>query len=259
MKKYLINISALVFVFSYFIFSQTPVVKVSPAETFLDLYEVGEMDVRVENISGFRAYSISLSYDSQKLRCQSITRGTFFSNWNTFFFTLIDSNSNILMVDEAILGIGHESGSGDLFKIQFLALEEGDVNLNFLNVDLRDTLNNTIQVQTENGLVHIVDPTFVEEIETNEAINNVTAYPNPFNSSTRIEFTSSSKEETELSIYSITGEEVFSLDQNTQSNDVISFIWNAKDMNGNILPSGIYLLTANTKNDFRTFKLILLK
>ena len=187
-------------------------VKVSPAEMDVELSTVGEIFVRVENISGFRAYSVSLSYDSQKLRCLSITRATFFSNWNTFFFALIDSNSNVLTVDEAILGLGYENGSGDLFKVQFLALAEGDVNINIVNADLRDTLNNIIEVQTENGVIHIVNPTSVEDIKTDEVINDIIAYPNPFNSSTRIEFTSNSNEETEFAIYSITGEKVFSLD-----------------------------------------------
>ena len=259
MKKFIVHILVLILVCGGTVLSQQPVVKVSPAEMDLELFEVGELFVRVENISGFRAYSISLSYDSQKLRCLGITRATFFSNWNTFFFTLIDSNASILTVDEAILGLGYENGSGDLFKVQFQALAEGDVNINIVNADLRDTLNNVIEVQTENGVVHIVDPTSVGDIETGEAINNVIAYPNPFNSSTRIEFTSSSNEESEFAIYSITGEKVFSSDLHSLSYNTISFVWNGKDINGNILPSGIYLLTASTKNNFEIFKLILLK
>jgi hypothetical protein len=234
------------------------VVKVSPAEMYIDLFTIGEIFVRVENISGFRAYSISLSYDSQKLRCLSITRATFFSNWNTFFFALIDSNANLLTVDEAILGVGHENGSGDLFKVQFLALAEGDVNINFMNADLRDTLNNLIEVQVENGIVHIINPTSVEDIKADERVNKITAYPNPFNSSTKIEYVSSN-EATELAIYSITGEKVFSSEANSQRSTSISFVWNGNDMYGNIMPSGIYLLTAKSKNAVNTFKLILLK
>jgi hypothetical protein len=241
------------------VLSQQPVVKVSPAEMDIELYTIGELFVRVENISGLRAYSITVSYDSQKLRCLGITRSTFFSNWNTFFFTLIDSNANILTVDEAILGLGYENGSGDLFKVQFQALAEGDVGIDFVNADLRDTLNNTIQVETENGVIHIVNPTTVELIKSDEGINSITAYPNPFNSSTRIEFNSNSNEDTELAIYSIIGERVFSLNSRSQSNNGISFIWNGNDMYGNTLPSGIYILTANTKNNFETFKSILLK
>ena len=259
MRKLILNIIVIIVLCSNVSFSQLPMVKVSPAEMDIELFTVGEIFVRVENISGFRAYSISLSYDSQKLRCLSITRATFFSNWNTFFFAMIDSNSNLITVDEAILGVGHENGSGDLFKVQFLALEEGDVNINFVNADLRDTLNNLIEVQTENGVIHIVNPTSVNDPGENKSYNTLAAYPNPFNSSTRIEFTSNNKEDTEFVIYSITGERVFSLDSKSQSNKNISFTWNGNDMSGNTLPSGIYLLTANTINDFKTFKLILLK
>jgi len=241
------------------LFGQAPVVKVSPLETYIELNEVGEVFVLVENITGFRAYSISLSYDSQKLRCLNITRGTFFSNWNTFFFTMIDSNTNEINVDEAILGVGHENGSGDLFKIQFLALEEGDVNINFLNADLRDTLNNIIQVQTENGVVHVVNPTSVIAAEKEEFQSHLISYPNPFNSSTKIDFISNSHKTIDLGIYSITGERVFGFNFNNRKDNLVSFIWDGKDIEGNILPSGIYLLVAKAESYIKTFKLILLK
>jgi Secretion system C-terminal sorting domain/Cohesin domain len=258
-KKYLVVLFALGILDSETVLGQLPVVKISPAETYIELSEVGELFVRVENISGFRAYSIKLSYDAQKLRCLSVTRATFFSNWNTFFFSLVDSNSSLITVDEAILGLGHENGSGDLFKVQFLALAEGDVNIDFLSADLRDTLNNLIEVQIENGIVHITNPTSVEDIKAVESINKITAYPNPFNSSTKIEYLSDNNEETELAVYSITGEKVFSLEVNSKNSARVSFVWNGKDMDGNILPSGIYLLTAKSKNDVNTLKLISLK
>jgi len=259
LKNFIAHILVLLFICSNLSFSQLPVVKVSPVEMDIELFTVGEIFVRVENISGFRAYSISLSYDSQKLRCLSITRATFFSNWNTFYFAMIDSNSNLLTVDEAILGVGYENGSGELFKVQFQALAVGDVNINFVNVDLRDTLNNVIQVQTENGVIYIVNPTSVEDIEKDDIRDNLISYPNPFNSSTRIEFISNSDEDTELAIYSVTGERVFSIESNSEKGNNISFVWNGKDMEGNILPSGIYLLAAKTINEVKTFKLILLK
>lgn len=253
------HIVALVVLFSNSGLSQLPVLKVLPAKTYLDLFDTGEIFIQVENISGLRAYSISLNYDSQKLRCLNITWGTFFSNWNTFFFTMIDSNDNEITVDEAILGVGHENGSGDLFKIQFLGLEEGDVNINFLNADLRDTLNNVIQVQTENGVVHIVNPTAVIAAEKEEFQSHLISYPNPFNSSTRIDFRSNSNEAIDFEIYSITGEQVFCLNSNNRKGNHISFTWNGKDIEGNILPSGIYLLVAKAESYLITLKLILLK
>lgn len=260
MKKIIVHLILLIFAAADLTFSQLPVVKTNPSEAYIELSEVGEIFVRVENISGFRAYSISLSYDSQKLRCLGITRATFFSNWNTFFFALIDSNANLLTVDEAILGVGHENGSGDLFKVQFLALAVGDVNINFVHADLRDTLNNTIQVQTENGVVHILNPTSVDDhTGKNEIQSNIISYPNPFNSATRIEFNSKNNEDTEFTIYSVTGEEVFSFELKAQNSKSISFIWNGRDIEGNILPSGTYLCVARTQNEFKVVKLVMLK
>lgn len=259
MNKIIVHTIVLIFALAAPTFCQLPIVKVNPSETYIELSEVGEIFVRVENISGLRAYSIKLGYDAQKLRCLSVTRATFFSNWNTFFFALIDSNASLLTVDEAILGLGHESGSGDLFKVQFLAIAEGDVNINFVSADLRDSLNNLIEVQTESGVIHIVNPTSSEDFDTDLKTNKITAYPNPFNSSTKIEYISDSNEETTLAIYSITGEKVFSFDGNSQMSNIVSFIWNGNDMDGNTLPSGIYLLSAISKTDVKSFKLIMLK
>jgi len=259
MSRLFLRIISFVFLGVTPIFCQLPIVKVNPLETYIELSEVGEIFVRVENISGFRAYSLQLGYDAQKLRCLSITRATFFSNWNTFFYALIDSNASLFTVDEAILGLGYENGSGDLFKVQFLALAEGDVNINFISADLRDTLNNNITLQTENGMVHIVNSTSLEDTKTDEVLNYITSYPNPFNSSTKIKYISDKDEETELAIFSITGERVFSLSLNSESNNTNSFIWNGRDIEGKILPSGIYLLRAVTKSDVKSFKLIMLK
>ncbi|NUM62337.1 MAG: T9SS type A sorting domain-containing protein [Ignavibacteriaceae bacterium] len=258
MKKFISHIFVLIFVCRVTGFAQQPVVKVSPAEMDIELFTIGEVFVHVENISGFRAYSISLSYDSQKLRCLNITRGNFFSGWNTFFFTQIDSNANILTVDEAILGTGYQNGSGDLFKVQMQGLSEGDVNIDIVNSDLRDTLNNSIQVQTEGGIIHILGPTSVTETkDVNKDV--LTAHPNPFNSYTRIEFNSNKNLETELAIFSITGEKVFFSKPQLMNSNNYSFIWNGKDTNGNTLPSGIYILTAGLKDERQTFKLIMLK
>lgn len=259
MKKVLIHIIVLIIVFGNVNFSQQAVVKVLPYETNIELFSTTEILVSVENINLFRAYSINLSYDPQKIRCLSITRLTFFSNWNTFFYQRADSNSSLMVIEEAILGLGYENGSGELFKIQFQALALGDVNINFLKADLRDTLNNPIPVQSENGVLHIVNPTLVDDVGEYINNNSITAFPNPINSSTRIEFNSNSFEDTEFAIYSITGERVYLLESKPQSGNTISFIWNGESNDGNLLPSGVYLLLAKNKNALKTFKLIMLK
>ena len=258
MYKYIIPLFIFVII-SGVINAQQTVVKVSPAEMYLELSDIGEIFVEIENIDDCRAYSIHLTYDAQKVRCLNITEGTFFSNWNTFFFPSIDSISNLIMVDAAILGLGYQNGSGDLFNIQFLGLNEGDVNLNFEVADFRDTLNNVIPVQTEGGVIHIVNPTSIAALQSSENDNELRAYPNPFNSSTNIGFNINSLTEYELSIYNISGERVALQTSSHADGRNNTFLWNGKDSKGNNLPSGIYLIVLRTNNSFNTLKLIMLK
>ncbi len=258
MKKITVNIFIIITFCSFPVLGQLPVVKVTPPEISFNVNETGEINIRAENLSGFRAYSIKLGYDSQKLRCLAITRGDFFYNWNTFFFTKADSNANTIQVDEAILGTGFQNGGGSLFKVKFLGLAEGNLNIDFISADLRDTLNNTIAVQTENGSIQITGPLSVSE-RTEENQELLTAYPNPFNSSTKIEFYSNKNEETEFAIYSITGERVFISGEYSLQKNNYSFLWNGKDLRGNNLPSGIYILTAGYKDKRQILKLIMLR
>jgi hypothetical protein len=242
-----------------FILSQQAILKVIPSEININLLSTGEIFIKVENINAFRAYSLHIGYNSQKLRCINISQSTFFSNWQTFFYQTIDSNFNLLKIDEAILGPGYENGSGNLIKIKFQALLEGDINLNFLTTDLRDTSDNQIPVQSYNAVVHIIGPTFINDETQNSLGKGLQSFPNPFNSSTRIEYIAKYDSETDFDIYSITGERVFSHKIDINSSRNISFIWNGNNNYGRNLPSGIYLLVVKNSNDIQTTKLVLLK
>jgi hypothetical protein len=166
---------------------------------------------------------------------------------------------NILKIDEAILGPGYEDGSGDLIKIQFQALAEGDISLNYLTTDLRDTSNNQIPVISYNGVIHVIGPTYVNVKTQNSLDVGLRSYPNPFNSSTMIEYTAKYDADTDFYIYSITGEEVLSYKVDAISGRNISFTWNGKNKNGGSVPSGIYFLMARNASDIKIIKIVLLK
>jgi hypothetical protein len=259
LKQLLINIVLAVSFCSYPILSQQTILKVSPSDMNINLFSEGEFVIKVENINAFRAYSIHLSYNSQKLRCLNISQSTFFSSWQTFFYKMIDSTSNLLKIDEAILGPGYTNGSGDLIRIQYQALAVGDVNLNFVITDLRDTSNIQIPLQIQNGLLHITDPTSAIAKSQDYLTTGLQSYPNPFNSSTRIEYTAKYDADTDFNIFSITGEEVYANKIFSDHNNNISFTWNGKNKFGSNMPSGIYLLVVKNLDDIQIIKLILLK
>ncbi len=89
-------------------------------------------------------------------------------------------------------------------------------------------------------------------------------FPNPFNPSTKIEFALPVQSDVQLNIYNILGQKVKTLFEGELQAGNHNFTWNADDVNGNKLSSGIYLyeLKANGSNgsNFQnTKKMLLLK
>jgi len=88
-------------------------------------------------------------------------------------------------------------------------------------------------------------------------------YPNPFNPQTNIKFEISENSFVSIKVYNILGKEITTLVEKEQAPGSYQISWEAKDSEGRMLPSGVYLirLTANGKsvNYTKTVKAILLK
>ena len=88
-------------------------------------------------------------------------------------------------------------------------------------------------------------------------------YPNPFNPQTNIKFEISENSFVSIKVYNILGKEITTLVEKEQTPGSYQISWEAKDSEGRMLPSGVYLirLTANGKsvNYTKTVKAILLK
>ena len=84
-------------------------------------------------------------------------------------------------------------------------------------------------------------------------------YPNPFNTSTKIEVVMPFNSRATLSIYNIMGQKVreFVLSNDTRARQ--SIIWKGEDNNGIRLATGVYLYTLIAKGYAETRKLLLLK
>jgi len=79
-------------------------------------------------------------------------------------------------------------------------------------------------------------------------------YPNPFNPSTKIRFAIPEKSNVKLALYDVLGRELATL-LNEEINPGIGEVV----LNGNDLPSGIYLVRMITNNYQKTIKITLLK
>jgi hypothetical protein len=88
-------------------------------------------------------------------------------------------------------------------------------------------------------------------------------YPNPFNPSTNIRFEIPERSNVSIKVYNILGKEITTLLEKELSPGNYTIDWEAKDSNGRLLPSGVYLVRLNAANVKRnyiiTIKAVLIK
>jgi hypothetical protein len=84
-------------------------------------------------------------------------------------------------------------------------------------------------------------------------------YPNPFNAETTIDFSITTNEPVNLSIYNLTGQKVRDLVSGSLSAGNHSVIWNGRDNRGNPVSSGIYFSRFQQKGQTCIGNMLLLK
>jgi len=103
------------------------------------------------------------------------------------------------------------------------------------------------QVETGNEDSHVVE------------VLNLSAFPNPFRTSTLLTFELEKAGLTHLSVYNLKGQRVRTLQSGLLAKGMHTLTWNGKDENGRSVASGIYLFQLNTGNHTTVSKAILLK
>lgn len=239
--------------------AQTAVINIFPISQTIEVSLTADVIVKLENIQQLHAYSVEISYDPLLLRYLGLMRKDFLSGWQTFFFPFIDTINGKIKVDEAILGPYVQSGSGEIFKISFEGKTEGICNLTISQNELRDLDNQKISALTNNAVVQIRFPlSVINELESDELCWKLKIFPNPFNSSASIEFESGTEEINSIKILNCNGEQVYNHFINS-SDRTLKFRWDGKDKNGKTLPSGVYLVLAETSSSFLVKKIMMLK
>jgi hypothetical protein len=84
-------------------------------------------------------------------------------------------------------------------------------------------------------------------------------YPNPFNPSTTIKYSLRTTSYVTLKIFSLLGEEISTLVNQQESLGAKEVIWNGKDNQGNLVPSGVYIYSLDAGEYHESRKMILMK
>jgi len=96
-------------------------------------------------------------------------------------------------------------------------------------------------------------------IAAQNSFNLFSSYPNPFNPKVNIKFDVGATSFTSIKVYNILGKEITVLLEKEISPGNYTIDWEAKDSNGNLLPSGVYLIRFIANNYSETIKAILMK
>jgi len=125
----------------------------------------------------------------------------------------------------------------------------------------------TLESGSENGAskIQIIDSTSIAKRMDHFTVSrlvdvvnipdkqDITAYPNPFNSSIVIEYELNNSETVEITIYNPLGKQIKTIEKK-QSQGKQQVVWDAEG-----LPAGIYFCVLKTKSGMQTMKMIKLK
>ncbi|MFQ5629912.1 MAG: T9SS type A sorting domain-containing protein [bacterium] len=116
------------------------------------------------------------------------------------------------------------------------------------------------------GLIFYENKEIVTSTETNPELPTIPQnivlrqnYPNPFNAGTVIEFILSKRENVEITIYNIYGQEVRRLISQYYEAGTHRTFWNGSDERGNAAPSGFYIYRMRAGQFVQLRKLVLLR
>jgi len=84
-------------------------------------------------------------------------------------------------------------------------------------------------------------------------------YPNPFNPTTQIAFNIAQTERVDISIFNILGQKVATVVDGEMGSGAHIVMWNGRNQNGELLPSGVYFYRLSTPNFTAVKKMLLLK
>ena len=123
------------------------------------------------------------------------------------------------------------------------------------NVCIRDITTQTVAVNWANTQFVNVD----EDAPVSSEFKLHGNYPNPFNPSTKIKFSTEMLSNVSINVYSLIGEKVYSVDQGAMSAGTYDISWYGVDNAGNKVSSGVYFYEVRSNDRIARGKMLLMK
>jgi hypothetical protein len=112
---------------------------------------------------------------------------------------------------------------------------------------------------TYNGIIKVTNYPVSNNDLVQSPISALIVYPNPFNPSTTIAFSTPKSQDVKVDIYNLKGQKVCSLHNGVLAGGEHKLVWDGKDNTGRTVSSGIYFTKINSGSYKRSLKMILMK
>lgn len=207
--------------------------------------EVGNTFVASVNLSSagrIQGVSLNLEYDRTVVEPVAVEAGELMGRQGSEGLVLSSGPGN---VDAAVLGTGATiSGSGELARVTFRVLGQGDARVALGSADARDSRNEKVSLNVAGGVTGGVKPVVATFLGAN--------YPNPFHGSTQIPLGLKTAGLTKLAVFDVAGRLVKTLIDGPMEAGQRVVEWDGRDDGGRSVASGFYVIRLTAPDDVRT-------
>lgn len=226
----------------------------------------GTMVISVENMVPVAGIQFDLADEGDYLAVDTVMVIGRVDDWEARYIERENGAMRVLAfvnLDFSTTPTELDSGNGAVFQVEFSKVEETSIDsvaVNFTDLIVSDVNGEAIESSGTGG--YLVDPDVGvaqghTDLPTEYSLQQ--NYPNPFNPRTNITFGLPQSSPVKLTIFNLLGQEVQSFDFSNMDAGFHTVQWNATNMAGIQVESGIYFYRIVAGEFVQTKKMVLLK
>lgn len=221
--------------------------------------QVLSMPFTAQNFDNISGLQMTLNWDNTLFSFESVSAGVpdlFFGN------TFVEDGKLTAVWSTGNLNGQSYSPDDVIFTLNLIPVTDfsgfTDINItsDITNAEAYDSDLNGLDVVLQNTTIEIINET--TNIEDVYSELNLNCHPNPFSENLNVEFYNKTNSETTIQIFDCLGGLVYS-GRSSMPQGYNKFIWDGRDINGNVLPAGNYYLKLFTSDEFKTQKIVIFR
>jgi photosystem II stability/assembly factor-like uncharacterized protein/Mg-chelatase subunit ChlD len=215
------------------------------------------IEIQADQVVNLAMAHITLRFDARRLEYKNAQAGALLAEGDAVvaFFAECNETNTIELTMARLASAGGKacvSGSGPVAVLEFMRKGPEATTVYLADVDLRDGANARLLAGTAAELV-------VPEADIPTDFSLEQNFPNPFNSTTQIQFSLPLQSEVKLQVFNLLGQPVRMLLDRRIEPGIHRVVWDGKNDQDVTVVSGIYILRMETSTFRQTRQLLFVK